>query len=676
MPEATNTSALKPDERMYKNFFDHAKIPMILLNDDTTIALCNKAFQLMSGYTAETVEGKMSWARLVADPDQLELMLEYHKKRRITSSYVPEEYEFNLRTSDNNIRNIALSISMVPGSNQSLAYLQDITEKKQSEVWYRAVFENTGLPSIIIEAGTTIIKANTEWAILSGYSIEENEGKLSWTTFVHPDDLGWMKEFHSKRRQNPSDAPRKYEFRFVRRNGEVRQMINSVTMIPDSNYSIASLLDLTELKETEIEKNKLEVQLEQARKLESIGQLAGGIAHDFNNMLSAILGYSELAQGRILSIHKKLDEKQEQLSQLSSDKHLQNFSLDRSSVFDKELELLLKTGNMMGQVINAAQRAGVLTKQLLAFARKQTLEIRPINLNEVISGFAPIIRRTIRENVEIDLQLHQDINSTEADPGQIEQILLNLAVNAQDAMPTGGKLCIKTDNQFLDATYTSQHEGILPGPFVLLEVSDTGHGMDSETRQKVFEPFFTTKETGKGTGLGLATVYGIVKQHSGHISFFSEPDKGTSFRIYLPKSSHYPEIDLAPSADVDGTGDETILVVEDQKHVLEMTTTLLSQLGYTIFSASNGHDAIEKVRGHHEKIDLLISDVVMPGMNGRELYDSLIQFLPDIKVLFISGYPMEIISHHGILDKGFNFLAKPVPQAMLKQKIREILDSE
>ncbi|HPJ34267.1 MAG TPA: PAS domain S-box protein [Spirochaetota bacterium] len=681
----------KMTDELYRDFFDFARFPMLLVEEDTTIALCNKAFEALSGYTSEEVQGRMSWAEMVADPDELKKMREYHSKRRLEPGSVPEEYEFQMTDRAGNRKYIALTIAMLPGTKRSLAFLQDITEKKKSETWYKAVFENTGLPSIIIDSDTTIIKANTEWTLLSGYSIEENEGKLSWTSFVDKEDLERMRDYHKTRRDDASGAPRKYEFRFIRRNGEVRHMINSVTMIPGSPYSIASLMDITDLKEAETERKNLEDQLQQARKLESIGHLAGGIAHDFNNMLAAIMGYSQMVQIKLKGIHSSLLEKRnELLSSLDGPcRKLMETGVNEKdsplagvisaareciSMAEEEMGLASAADEMVDEVIKASQRAGDLTRQLLAFARKQTLSIKSINLNSVVSGFEKMLRRTIRENVEIGINLAPDIHAAEADAGQIEQIILNLALNAQDAMPDGGKLLIKTGNKELDVHYAKKHEGIIPGLYVMLEISDTGRGMDKETQQRIFEPFFTTKDPGKGTGLGLATVYGIVKQHLGSIWFYSEPGKGTTFRIYLPRAEKEPERCREVDSETGASGTEMILVVEDQEQVRKMTSMMLKHQGYSVLEASNGHEALETADNFKGVIHLVVSDVVMPGMNGRELYNELLKKRPALKALFLSGYPMEIISHHGILEEGYNFLPKPVTIEEFTRRVREILD--
>ena len=697
MPRKKNqpdTDAIEATHNVpYRVFFEHAKVPMMLIDDDTTIVLCNRAFEQLIGYPKAKIENILSWIKMIPEGEQLEKMKEYHRIRRIDPSSVPEEYEFQMVNSSGDTRDIALSITMVPETRLSLAFLQDITEKKRTEIWYKAVFENTGLPSIIIAPDTTILKANSEFCLMAGYSQEEIEEKMSWTVFINPDDVARMRDYHLHRRDNERNAPRKYEFRFVRKDGSSRNIANSVTMIPGSPYSIASLMDITDLREAETERKKLEDQLHQARKLESIGQLAGGIAHDFNNMLAAILGYSQIIQLKLSEFHEEFEKSNSDITfnseKLFSSLKSGSAQCDRSFLENNVIPVIkdfLGTAEqyshqmnsidgMIDEVIKAASHAAGLTRQLLAFARKQTLEVQPLNLNRVITDFEKILRRTIRENVVISTSLHPLLNYIEADIGQVEQIILNLALNARDAMPDGGTLLIKTENCMLDRAYAETHEGVVPGKYVKLEISDTGTGMDTIIQSKVFEPFFTTKEPGKGTGLGLATVYGIVRQHMGHIWLYSEPGKGTTFNIFFPQAAKQPEKRKIGDKKSPTTGADTIMVVEDQDQVRKMICLMLKQQGYFVLEAENGQRGIEIAMSHNGNIDLLITDVVMPGLNGKELFNELIKSRPDLKVLFISGYPREIISYHGILEEGLNFLQKPVPLDLLTKKIREIIEN-
>ncbi len=678
----------------YKVFFNSAKFPMMLVDEDTIILLCNPAFENLTGFSIEEVQGNISWIKFVPDSEELDKMKEYHRMRRVDPSSVPEGYECHFVNKSGEKKDVALNITMIPRTKKSFVFIQDITDKKKSEAWHRAVFENTGLPSIIIAPDTTIVRANTEWALLSGYSIEECEGRRSWTDFVYKEDLSKMRNYHNARRSNSGDAPRKYEFRFVRRNGEIRYIINSVTMIPGYLNSIASLMDITELKDAEQERKKLEEQLHQTRKLESIGQLAGGVAHDFNNMLAAILGYSQLIELKIEAMNREYKINTEELYNQSQEMFKLIVKPENNSIesdvlslcfsFIQECIKMIKNesvkfqnlNNMIKEIIKAADHAGGLTRQLLAFARKQTLEVKTLSLNRIIKDFEKMLRRTIRENVEIHISLSENLNFIKADAGQIEQIILNLALNAQDAMPGGGILAVKTYNVVLDEEYAKKVDGVSAGDYVVLEVSDTGTGIEPEIQIRIFEPFFTTKDSGRGTGLGLATVYGIVKQHGGNILLVSEPGKGASFHIYFPTEHERPDNELFDNTLFKDYGAETILVVEDQKQVREMTTLMLEEKGYNVIIAEDGSKAIEAASVFNGKIDLLISDVIMPGLNGKELYMELLKLRPELKALFLSGYPGEIISVHGVLQEGYNFLQKPVSVEILSKKIREIIEKE
>lgn len=386
------------------------------------------------------------------------------------------------------------------------------------------------------------------------------------------------------------------------------------------------------------QRKRLEEELLQSKKMESIGRLAGGVAHDFNNLLTVIMAYTSLAS-RIAVNNEKISS------------YLDNIKI-------------------------AGDRAAKLTNQLLAFARKQIIAPHNLSLNEEIRKMHSLLTRLIGEDVEIKTFLPEDLWTIKADEGQIEQILINLAANARDAMPKGGTLTIETDNVTLDESYTSRHQDVSPGEYVLLAVSDTGIGMSESVKEHIFEPFFTTKELGKGTGLGLAMCHGIIKQNGGHIWLYSEPEQGTTFKIYLPRVLE-TEQPVKPAVNmVKPEGTETILLVEDEPMVRGITVETLKMFGYNIIECSSGKEAIEKADNFDGKIELLLTDVVMPHMSGKELATRLQKTIPNLKVLYVSGYTENTIVHHGILEDEVAFVAKPYNINSLAAKVREVLDKD
>jgi PAS domain S-box-containing protein len=395
--------------------------------------------------------------------------------------------------------------------------------------------------------------------------------------------------------------------------------------------------DITERKQAEAERDKLQSQLLQAQKMESVGRLAGGVAHDFNNMLGVILGHTELA-----------------LLQIEENHHLQAD---------------------LTEIQKAATRSADLVKKLLAFARKQTISPKQIDLNDTVERMLNMLRRLIGEDIDLVWQPDGHLWQVKMDPSQIDQILANLCVNARDAISGVGKLTIETGKKTFDEAYCKEHSGFIPGDFVLLAVSDNGCGMDKDTLDNLYEPFFTTKEVGKGTGLGLATVYGIVKQNNGFINVYSETGQGSTFKIYLPRLAADEDEDKAvPEKKAAAGGSETILLVEDEPSILRMTRMMLERKGYSVLSAATPAEAVEKAKNHSGDIDLLMTDVVMPEMNGRDLAGQIIALYPYIRLLFMSGYTANVIAHHGVLDDGVAFIQKPFSMADMTTKVREVLD--
>jgi two-component system cell cycle sensor histidine kinase/response regulator CckA len=507
-------------------------------------------------------------------------------------------------------------------------------ELADSEERYRELVH--GVDAIVWEAEPatwefTFVSQRAE-AIL-GYPVDmwlNNPG--FYLNLVHPDDreevVNYCRSATAERRDQV------FEFRAIASDGRIVWLRNLVRVIGNDEKITrfqGLMVDITE-------RLTMEQDLLNAQKLESVGLLAGGIAHDFNNVLTVIHGYSQLV--------------------------LEELGDNNPSRADIE------------KIQQAAEQAASLTQQLLAFSRRQMLQPKILDLNAVIGGLEPMLRRIIGEDIDIHLRLRPDLSRTKADPGQIEQVVMNLAVNARDAMPSGGKLTIETATVNLDEACTRRHIGVSPGDYVMLAVSDTGCGMSSNVQAHIFEPFFTTKDPGKGTGLGLSTVYGIVKQSGGDIWVYSEPDRGTTFKIYLP--SIEAAVDQKPSGrpkDSTLTGTETLLLVEDDQGLRELAYRILHRCGYTVLSAGNAEDAVRLCSLQGGSINLLVTDIVMPGANGPELSRRLTTLHPNIKTLYMSGYTSGGIPHDDAGNRGTAFLQKPFTEDMLTRSVREILDS-
>jgi PAS domain S-box-containing protein len=503
----------------------------------------------------------------------------------------------------------------------------------QSQQRLSAALEQTAESVIITDIEGAIIYVNPAFERVSGYSCAEAIGQNPRFLKSGQQDAAFYADLWAA-----ISAGQVWHGRLVnkKKDGTVYTEDATITPVRDESGAIVNYVGVKRDVTRELQ---LEEQYRQAQKMEAIGRLAGGVAHDFNNLLVVIIGYSELLLDR---------------------------QLDAASPWRKYVEEIKK----------AAERAARLTRQLLVFSRQQVLQPEILELNTVVSHIEHMLRRLIGEDIDLITNLEPGLAQVQADAGQIEQIILNLAINARDAMPRGGKLTIQTANVELDETYTRQHVGVEPGPYVMLAVSDTGTGMDAATQARIFEPFFTTKEQGQGTGLGLATVYGIVKQSGGHVWVYSEPGRGTTFKIYLPRvPDTAPALEPEPSPPAMPSGAETVLVVEDEEAVRALARQVLEMHGYTVLEASHGGEALLLCEQRREPIHLLLTDVVMPHMSGQELAERLAAQHPEMKVLYMSGYTDQAIVHHGVLEPDLFYLQKPFSSNALVHKVRQVLDT-
>jgi len=548
-----------------------------------------------------------------------------------------------LITKDGNTRWVEVNAVLITweGRPATLGLLGDITERKraeeavrESEEKFRTLFNRTPDGVYRSTPAGRYLDVNPAMVKMYGYDSPEEMFALDIPRDIYfsPEERearlrealqGKMSVFRQRRKDGSEIWVEGYGYDLHDEQGD--------TLIHQG-----ILRDITERKRAEEEKAKLQDQLAQAQKMESVGRLAGGVAHDFNNMLSVILGHAELAmQG-----------------------------LEPSDPLYDDLR----------EIAAAGKRSADLTRQLLAFARKQTIAPKVLDLNDTVVGMLKMLRRLIGEDIDLLWKPAANLWPVKLDPVQVNQVLANLLVNARDAIEDVGKVTIETENVAFDEAYCADHVGSVPGEYVMLAVSDSGRGMDRETLSRIFEPFFTTKGVGEGTGLGLATVYGIVKQNNGFINVYSEPGKGTIFKIYIPRPQPAGAVagKTAVSAEV-STGTETVLLVEDEEAVLTLGAKLLEQLGYKVLAANGPNRALQLAEEYEGPIHLLMTDVVMPDMNGRDLRQRLISRRPGLKSLFMSGYTANVIAHHGILEEGILFLQKPFSRQALAAKLREAL---
>ena len=533
-------------------------------------------------------------------------------------------------------RDEAILLRLADEAAVAIRNAQLFASERESERRYRTLVESS-IQGIHIQRDWITLFVNPAFARMFGYRHADELVGLDTRGWLSLDDRARLENDRASRLRG-EPLPSQYELQATRADGTQIWVETQVTEIVWAGEPAiqSTVLDITERKRAEQALRQSEAQLRQVQKMEAVGQLAGGVAHDFNNLLTVITGRTELLLLRLAA----------------TDPHR------------RDVELVRKT----------ADRAASLTQQLLAFSRKQMLQPRVLDLNGVVAGMAQMLKPLIGETIELDSLLAPVLGRVKADPAQIEQIILNLAVNARDAMPHGGRLTIETANVDLDDAFVETHPGATGGPHAMLSVRDTGTGMSPDVQAHLFEPFFTTKGVGKGTGLGLATVYGIVKQHGGYIRIESEPGVGTVVRIYLARAAPVPDPATEPAADAPAAaGSGTVLVVEDEGELRALATEVLGIAGYSVLSAASPNVALEIARQHAGPIHLLLTDVVMPEMSGRDLADRLVQARPGLKILYMSGYTDDAIVHHGVLDPGTVLLQKPFTPDKLTRMVGDLL---
>jgi PAS domain S-box-containing protein len=529
-----------------------------------------------------------------------------------------------------------------------LGIVRDVTESRKaaealraSEARFRTMFQDAAVGMALVDMDGRPHESNPSLERMLGYGQQELR-QMVFTEFTHPEDAQRDMDLFKELVQGKRDHY-EMEKRYLRKDGRVVwghlnvSLVRAAGGIP--HYVIAMVEDITERKSTEDALRASEEQLRQAQRMEAVGRLAGGVAHDFNNLLTAILGYTDFA----------LD------------------AMDEVSPLRADLLNVKKNG----------QRAAVLVRQLLAFSRRQVLQPEVLDLNHTVGNITKMLRRLIGEHIELVTVPDPKLGNVQADPGQIEQVIMNLGVNSRDAMPSGGKLTIKTENVDVGEGYSCMGVLVRPGPYVLLTVSDTGDGMDKDTQARVFEPFFTTKEKGKGTGLGLSTVYGIVKQSGGYIGVDSERGIGTTFKVYLPRVDE--EVMARPRTGghrrpIESSTRETILLVEDEESVRTMARRILEKCGYRVLEARHGVEGLNVSEQHSGAIDLVITDLVMPELSGPQMIERIVSIRPDTKVLYLSGYTEEAVLEH--LDRDTPLVQKPFSAKELGERVREVLNPE
>lgn len=626
--------ALRESEEKYRNLIERSNDAIYLLFENK-FEIINRRFTEIFGYTLEDLSSaNFNFLDLVA-PASRPLILERMQRLEKDQPVTPI-YEFFAITRDGREIECEVSVSYVAykGGQATQGIIRDITARKAAEtqlIRLASVIQQTSDSVMITDVSGEIEYVNAAFEKITGYSMHEVKGKNPRLLKSGTHDNAFYENLWQT-----ITSGNVWEGTFINRKKDGTIYYEKATIFPIKNAE-GKTINYAAVKQDITEMRLLEEQFLQAQKMESIGRLAGGVAHDFNNLLTVIKGYCDLI----------LEKSHEDYP------------------YYREVELIKKAG----------EKASNLTSQLLAFSRKQVIQPRVVNLNQIVADLNKMLQRLIGEDIELEMFLSPELGNVHIDPGQFEQVFLNLAINARDAMPLGGKLTIETANVEIDEEYTKTHLAIKPGSFIMLAISDTGVGMSKETQEKIFEPFFTTKEQGKGTGLGLSTVYGIVKQNDGFIWVYSEPGQGTTFKIYLPRvSESAKKVSSAGKKQTSLKGTETVLVVEDDASVREFVREVCTGNGYTVLAAETAQEAIRLCQEFQKPVHLLLSDVVMAHMSGRDLAEKIVAYHPEIKILFMSGYTDNAIVHHGVLKEGIEFIQKPFTPTALLEKIRSVLE--
>ena len=636
--------ALKASEEKYREHFQFANDVIYSLNLDTTIADISPSVERVLGYKPEELIGKSFTELDLLTPESLEIAV--RETIKVITEKCPADaivYEFVAKDGSRRWGEVSGTPLIRDGEVAGvMSVARDITDRKftedalkQSEKKFRLFLEQTLEGLWVVDADEKTIEVNQSLCSMLGYSESEIIGKKPFD-FVAQENLA---DLTSQAAIVSTTTHRSYETVLQTKNGNPFPALFNATTIKDDDGAVlgsfALVTDLSEHQKAKQATEQLEEHLRQSQKLEAIGRLAGGVAHDFNNLLTVISNNSDM----ILTTLSSLDPIREEIE----------------------------------EICKAADRASKLTGQLLTFSRKQIIELRNVDINHSIDDSSKMIQRLIGEDIDLVFKPETNLGVIKADPGQLDQVLVNLSINARDAMPNGGKLTIETKNIDLDELCCNNKPDLKPGKYVMIAVSDSGCGMTKEVQKQIFEPFFTTKKVNKGTGLGLSTVYGIVKKHNGSIDVYSEIDTGTTFKIYLPSWDNEVVEQEQIKAEKVVLGQETILLIEDEAMVLDVARRILKRYGYQVLEASNGDEALSRCQEHEGEIDLVLTDVIMPNMSGRESFERLKQLRPDLKVLYMSGYTDDVIANHGILDQDTNFLQKPFNVQSLINKVRDSL---